>query len=158
MRLAKPRFCQVYPVRHVFVIIQDHGEYLTLTFNMHLAPSIRDVLTLPALISGEQEYPRRPRTRPETEISTPSLSFGDNSSNKNPILTLPYPTQVFPENEILSILPPYLRIPAVLYAYRAAVPRLPLLCQIEMSYPGFLAMMVRNLLMSLVFFASNMYL
>lgn len=52
-------------------------------------------------------------------------------------------SQVFPENEILSILPPYLRIPAVLYAYRAVVPRLPLLCQIEMSFPGFLAMMVR---------------
>ncbi|CAM9124509.1 unnamed protein product, partial [Pylaiella littoralis] len=52
---------------------------------------------------------------------------------------------VFPESEILSILPPYLRIPAVLYAYRTAVPRLPLLCQIELSFPGFLATVLPRL-------------
>lgn len=46
--------------------------------------------------------------------------------------------------DILSILPPYLRIPAVLYAYRASLPRLPLLCKIEEGFPGFLGIMVRK--------------
>ena len=54
-------------------------------------------------------------------------------------------SQVFPEMEILATLPSYLRIPAVLYSYRAALPRLPLLCKIEMEYPGFLAVVVRTL-------------
>lgn len=57
----------------------------------------------------------------------------------------PWEPQVFPEVEILSVLPPYLRIPAVLYSYRASLPRLPLLCQIEVSFPGFLGIMVRAL-------------
>lgn len=47
--------------------------------------------------------------------------------------------------EILATLPSYLRIPAVLYSYRAALPRLPLLCKIEMEYPGFLSIVVRTL-------------
>lgn len=71
-------------------------------------------------------------------VNAPRVSPVSNKSQSD--------VQVFPEVEILSILPPYLRIPAVLYSYRAALPRLPLLCQIEMSYPGFLGIMVRVVL------------
>ena len=95
-----------------------------------------------------------PHNREQTSIDSPPHSCPETPPLKNHTQHISI-HQVFPEQEILSVLPPYLRIPAVLYAYRTAVPRLPLLCQIEMSFPGFLAMMVRTSDRSFVPFAST---
>lgn len=52
---------------------------------------------------------------------------------------------VFPENEILTSMPPVLRQSALLFLYHRMIPRLPLLCRLERKFPGTLSVVMTML-------------
>merc|ERR1711871_1031136 len=52
---------------------------------------------------------------------------------------------VFQEDQILELLPPHLRNPAILFLQRSTLPRLPWLCQLESQFHGVIAVIMPKL-------------